>query len=106
MISDENIHESYQYLSPASHDAHIYIYTHILVGQQDDEIELRKGWSNAYATVISGDAQTLFRSKEVQQFPTKWEKHEQECPLFRTGKVERGVSRAKKVCLLGGDNPL
>jgi len=60
-------------MSYASFSRRTYIYINILVGQQDAKIELRKCWSNAYATAISGDAQTLFLSIEVQQFPTKGE---------------------------------
>ena len=65
-------------MSYASFSRRTYIYINILVGQQDAKIELRKCWSNAYATVISGDAQTLFLSKEVQQFCNEMGKNEQD----------------------------
>ena len=78
----------------------------ILVGQQDDEIELRKCWSNAYATVISGDAQTLFLFEGVQQLSTKWEIMSRNVHRFAPERLNVAWQEQRKVCLLGGDNPL
>ena len=77
-----------------------------MVGQQDDEIELRKCWSNAYATVISGDAQTSSVPKKPHQLTTKWEIMRRSVHCFAPKRLNVAWQEQKKVCLLGGDNPL